>query len=299
MVHARNIFVALGLLATTACGFGAREQLALAPISDAPTWDTNIEPLMRARCNSCHGPVPQEGAPDYLRTDIYDDDGGTQGARSLAHRHAVRAASSSRPMPPTSSAAMSDEEIRMLVRWDELGAPRTAADLGGLRCAPGSIAPCACRSGLWGVQTCNSAGTYDRCGCGDDDAGGADVGIPDVPLDDVVDDVGVPLTLDSLHAEILLPRCATSGCHDADESASPDLATAAGLRDRLLGPSAQVPGLSLVVPGNPGSSYLYLKGRDDFETLGFGSGERMPPPPEAALGADLRRIVLWIQQGAP
>ena len=36
----------------------------------------------------------------------------------------------------------------------------------GSKCVPGASAPCACPGGGTGVQTCNSAGTFESCACG-------------------------------------------------------------------------------------------------------------------------------------
>jgi hypothetical protein len=78
----------------------------------------------------------------------------------------------------------------------------------------------------------------------------------------------------------------------------PDLESRAGLRDRLLQTSVQAPGMALVEPGFPEGSYLYQKVREDFATLGIGSGN--PMPTGAPLSASQRTALqTWIEGGAP
>jgi hypothetical protein len=89
---------------------------------------------------------------------------------------------------------------------------------------------------------------------------------------------------------VFTPYCVE--CHDG-ATAFPDLR--AGALGRLAGLAAEgYPGQTLVVPGHPGASFLYLK----MHAPAAGQGKLMPPagavPPEL-LGA----VAAWITAGAP
>jgi hypothetical protein len=99
--------------------------------------------------------------------------------------------------------------------------------------------------------------------------------------------------------------CAFGGCHAAG---SPQVVLVDDVAyDNIVNaPSEQVPALNLVEPGDPTSSYLYLKVADLHEQActdaGVGvatCGERMPPPPNAPLqAARIQAIHDWIADGA-
>lgn len=298
------------LLTLVACdGFGTRTPGARVAIVDEPTWDNAIAPLFAAYCDTCHSSPPTQNAPSYLRTDTYESVGATRGAAALAARHLARSADAARPMPPAPYSRMTDEELAMLSRWVEAGTPLSdfgtpwvpevpVAGPNAGRCTPGEEVACACPGGVWGRQSCTEERIFTRCDCGIApspvaDAGtGADGG--------TVGDAGtVGETVAGIHADIFMPTCVGGGCHEAGPTGSPpDLETLEGLADRLRVPSDQALSLPLVEPGNPGFSYLYLKCRDDFASLGIGFGDPMPPDAAPLSSADLDRLIAWIAGGA-
>lgn len=300
--------VAGAALLVACTGFGTRTQESNVALTDAPSWESSISPLMEVYCNECHGPTPTQGAPNYLRTDVYDDVDGVAGVYTTRDRVLVRSSDTSRPMPPPPDRTMTADELVLLERWIAIGAPRTDAEAqaasGSQRCAVGDEAPCACIGGYWGVQACTATGTYGGCDCGGGvatDAGGLpDISLPDTGAPDAGGTDaggGGGDTLASLHAELLAPRCGTSGCH-ASGDYPPDLATPSGLRDRLLVPSSQAPSVPFVTPGDPVNSYLYLKVRPDFTGLGIGFGAVMPSEGALLTDDEQNRIIAWIRGGA-
>jgi hypothetical protein len=86
--------------------------------------------------------------------------------------------------------------------------------------------------------------------------------------------------------QILLPRCATGGCHGGNPPANfpalePDLAHAA-----IVGVESTLPGLLLVVEGDPAASYLVQRMQADM------------PPGDPLDPSDLAAIEAWIANGA-
>lgn len=76
------------------------------------------------------------------------------------------------------------------------------------------------------------------------------------------EEVCVEATLEAIRQDIFLPSCATEGCHaGAAPRADLDLSLELdALKARLAASSKQSPsGMPLVNPGQPSSSYLYLK----------------------------------------
>lgn len=89
----------------------------------APTWEQPIGALLTRHCRACHGAVPQNLAPTFLRLDRYADSGGRSGAFSARERVASRVRSAHNPMPPPGWPALSACEIDVIVRWVARGAP--------------------------------------------------------------------------------------------------------------------------------------------------------------------------------
>lgn len=89
---------------------------------------------------------------------------------------------------------------------------------------------------------------------------------------------------------VFTPYCVE--CHDG-ATAFPDLR--AGALGRLSGLAAEAyPGNTLVVPGHPESSFLYLK----MHAPATGQGKLMPP--DGAVASDLLgTVAAWITDGAP
>lgn len=99
--------------------------------------------------------------------------------------------------------------------------------------------------------------------------------------------------LDVLHAEVL-SGCGGLLCHlDGQDQGDLNLDLDAGLMDRLLAPSS-VDGLNLVEPGDPDTSYLYLKLTDQFRELG-GTGSRMPLGTGGLPSRDIEAVAAWIE----
>jgi len=115
---------AVAVLALCACG---------QPIDvsqEQPTWETDIEPLMREYCTRCHesGGVTYEG----LRLDSYsgflhewDESVCTAISPDVATewRDVIRCSEDLYSMPPGAMFRMSEAEQALLLRWVELGLP--------------------------------------------------------------------------------------------------------------------------------------------------------------------------------
>ncbi len=113
-----------------------------------------------------------------------------------------------------------------------------------------------------------------------------------------------PATLSELQDGILTPSCAAEGCHGSFLPER-DLDLSEGNSyGALVNVSAQESGYTLVVPGEPDQSLLYLTLENEF----YGDGEdqpatlgKMPPrlPGTAGLSnADRAAIRSWIADGA-
>lgn len=304
--HLRRAPIFLALLITAACpGLGNEDQAAQVDLPSDPTWVSGIDQLFAVYCNDCHGSSAVSASLAWIRTDTYFDLDGAQGAFSLRGRHLARSLDAGRPMPPSPYPRMAPAELAALERWIELGAPYDAAGAGGGEtvtaavpstslCAAGSTGACACPGGYYGEQLCRPDGAFGPCAC----AGGSQTGATTSPgTAGPTAPAGVP-TLDDVVAQVFQPSCATSGCH-VPLGPAPDLWTSEGLRARLVAGSAQAPGMRLVEPGNPGASYLFVKSRDDFTSLGLGFGGPMPPADTVPFTSDqLRLLEDWILAGA-
>lgn len=104
-----------------------------------------------------------------------------------------------------------------------------------------------------------------------------------------------PLTLAAVHAGILQPSCGTCHIEASPPAGGLYLALDAGLPDRLLAPSIQLPAMARIRPGDPDASYLLHKVDGTHENVG-GTGERCPlgGPPLSTVLRD--RLVHWIDQ---
>ena len=234
----RSILVLLALTTgLAACpGFGERE-IESAVDAEAPLC-AQVQQVLEARCNQCHSVPATQGAPGYLRLDVFETIDGVLGAQHQAER--VVARSADRSMPP--SGVILDSEIAVLEAWLAAGADISA-------CAETVPTPVA-------------------------DAGvdaGADAG--DAASDAALEEVReVAATLEEV-TELFERTCAPH--HYGASATIIDLTNDDTLLDRLLGPATQSPRQSLVVPGNPDASYLYLKITGEHLAPG-GSGDRMP-----------------------
>jgi len=106
-------------------------------------------------------------------------------------------------------------------------------------------------------------------------------------------------TYAEVSARILVPRCATGGCHGGTTPTfSPALDQALAYAAIVGVPSLGVPGVLLVAPGDPENSYLVQKTRGTQSNVG-GGGARMPMSDTPLDDADQALLENWIANGAP
>jgi hypothetical protein len=99
-------------------------------------------------------------------------------------------------------------------------------------------------------------------------------------------------------APILTASCAVTACHAPPFlSEGLDLATEAGLRDRVAGVASHQSPFPLVAPGRPSASYLFRKVAGTHLDAA-GSGDRMPMGEPPLADEDLDAIRAWILEGA-
>ena len=88
-----------------------------------PTWCKDVQPILAASCiSSCHGATTTSSGHPEFRLDMYADDGGIKGARSMADRIKLRAVDQQN-MPPAGNPAPSTTELNVLSRWATGGTP--------------------------------------------------------------------------------------------------------------------------------------------------------------------------------
>jgi mono/diheme cytochrome c family protein len=109
---------------------GATSATGDAAAGEIPTWWGDVEPIVRAQCHLCHGPVPQYGAPMPLAA--YADVLAPARSDPTVPVHARIAARVARnnglpPMPPVANGALTDAEIELIRVWSENGAPEGIA----------------------------------------------------------------------------------------------------------------------------------------------------------------------------
>ena len=93
----------------------------------------------------------------------------------------------------------------------------------------------------------------------------------------------------SIQENVFNRSCAISGCHNGSES--PNLSAGAAYNNIVNVRSSR--GIDYIEPGNPNSSYLYLK------IIGSNiSGSRMPEGQAPLSAAVTDSIRAWIQKGA-
>lgn len=139
-------------------------------------------------------------------------------------------------------------------------------------------------------------GPSDAADAADTDAGGAGDGSGYTDVFEILDGSGDtppprPPTLDEVQAAVFAPYC--SPCHTDRVSGELSLRDSDTLEQNLLAPSLQLPSMARVAPGDPLTSYLWLKVTGDHERVG-GLGEQMPIGPALPdEAADLLRR--WIE----
>jgi hypothetical protein len=124
----------------------------------------DVEPVFRARCQSCHASQPQFGAPMPLVT--YDDlqaASKTMPAQKVYQRVGARIHDKLAPMPPASSAALEPDAIAKIDGWVAAGAPQGP----GAACPgapPPSTGPSAPANATGRAITDDDAPWPDDCG---------------------------------------------------------------------------------------------------------------------------------------
>jgi hypothetical protein len=105
-----------------------------------------------------------------------------------------------------------------------------------------------------------------------------------------------PYTFTELHAQVLGPSCAVSGCHlGAGAPFGLDLASGVAYGNLVNAASGEVPSLLRVAPGNASDSYLIRK----LEGTPGIVGVRMPFGGPYLPQSTIDRIRAWIDNGAP
>ncbi len=103
------------------------------------------------------------------------------------------------------------------------------------------------------------------------------------------------VTLADVQIQVFSPSCALSNCHiGAGAQLGLDLSAGASAGNLVGVPSAEVPGLLRVEPGNAVDSYLYMKLAADPRIL----GDPMPAEGGPLSAGQLNLIETWIDQGA-
>lgn len=259
----------LGLLGCP--GFGSDEPSALID-PNAPLCE-NVQVIMEARCNRCHGASPTDGAPSGLRLDVWHNPGGA-GAVDVSDRIAIRARAG---MPPATAPepALSGEEQDLLDDWHAAGAPIDACSDG----PPPDV----------GVDTGPDV-VPDAVDASDIDA--ADVAPEVTP--DVVPDLPPPTpTLAEVH-EAVFTSC---GGHHLGGTSAPWLELNEELGTRLQGAGDQLPSMPWITPGDTSQSYLWHKVSDTHDSVG-GRGSSMPIG-RGLSEEQLGLLEAWIDGGAP
>lgn len=108
-------------------------------------------------------------------------------------------------------------------------------------------------------------------------------------------------TLANIQQYVFTPACATSGCHDAADAAGElDLSTAQISYDAMVNIPSKIPvakanGWVMILPGDPGRSFLVRK----MVSPGLGEGDPMPSSAQALHPYYIELIETWISNGAP
>lgn len=99
----------------------------------------------------------------------------------------------------------------------------------------------------------------------------------------------------ALVADIFVPRCTASDCHnDTDRKSQLSLSATSAYASIVGVPSVEVPTRMRVAPGMPDDSYLWIK----LTSLSPPVGVRMPRERPPLSAGDLARIRAWIVAGA-
>ena len=95
------------------------------PTSHVPSFSREIQPILAEHCLKCHGPTTQKADLD-LRSPTKMENGGVSGPaieRGASSKSLLYEQISKRVMPPGKAAKLTDEQIRLIGRWIDAGAP--------------------------------------------------------------------------------------------------------------------------------------------------------------------------------
>ena len=112
-----KLLVTLALSLPGCPGFGDKTLAELEGITEVPTYEADIKPILATYCTGCHADPPAAGAPQPLIT--YDQ------AVADAERIRVRSVQLG-DMPP--GGGMADNDRALLEAWVLNGAPEGEAD---------------------------------------------------------------------------------------------------------------------------------------------------------------------------
>lgn len=132
-------------------------------------------------------------------------------------------------------------------------------------------------------------------GCGSASATAANENSSETTSSDTSSETGNPAclpTLESVHQDILIPKCSIDGCHaSVDSAASLNLSASADLIAELVNiPAGTCDGWIRIVPGQPATSFFHHKLVEDTPQC----GTRMPPGPNALAADEIACIEGWI-----
>jgi hypothetical protein len=109
------------------------------------------------------------------------------------------------------------------------------------------------------------------------------------------DPIDPTATFTRVESEVFTPSCTFVGCHDPIGHQSGQVLIAGTAYGQIVGvPSAEMPSLLRVSPGDPDNSYLYRK------ITGAGiTQDRMPLGLPPLTDEKIRLVRDWIRRGAP
>lgn len=281
-----------------AWGCGGDEAPDVDSVPEYPSYDEHIRPFLANHCILCHGERPRSGAPSHFRLDVYEDQDGKLGARSMATTMADVLEKGE--MPPD-GVGVGPNAKKMFRRWADLGAPKTACEPSceGRACGDdGCGGSCgACEDGLSCSHGQCIAGCVPNCAgltCGDDGCGGS-CGTCEENFTCVdghcFPEANAEVRLARVFADVIRDNCLA--CHGASESPLFG-GTPQSFHAATVGVASSCRGEILVKPGDPNGSYLVQKieGRQGI------CGARMPQGRPPLPFAKIALVKKWILDGA-
>lgn len=96
------------------------------------TWSEHVGPIVRAKCQQCHGAMPAQDAPMSIVTYADTQEDAPRLVIPVFQAMAQRVQDSVDPMPPVTEPALTAEEQQIIVIWAELGGPEGEPEDAGL-----------------------------------------------------------------------------------------------------------------------------------------------------------------------